>query len=234
MAVKSAPRGDTRIPDIIISVPGKECGLSKVILVRHGRTAWHAEGRYAGITDVPLDELGREQADRVAARLASDSIDVVYSSPLSRCLELAVKVAGLHGLEVVVDERLREIDLGRWDGEPIERIIEMDGDLIKRWTRDPLTEIPGGESLQSVQGRAMEWYREATASAGDGMILASSHGGPIRAILAAVLGLPLSNIFRLTVDLASISVINAMGKLSNLECLNDRAHLDGLDQGTLL
>lgn len=183
---------------------------------------------------MPLDELGREQADRVAARFESHRIEAIYSSPLSRCLELAETVARRHGLEVVVDERLREIDLGRWDGELVERIIEMDGDLIKRWTKDPLTEIPGGESLQSVQERAMEWYHEATGAHPEGMILASSHGGPIRAILAGVIGLPLSNIFRLTVDLASVSVLNAMGKLSNLECLNDRTHLDGLDPGTRL
>ncbi len=208
--------------------------MSKVVLIRHGRTAWHAEGRYAGISDVPLDDVGLEQAERVADRMQAERIDVIYSSPLSRCLELAERVALLHGLDVIVDERLREIDLGRWDGERVERIIERDGDLIKRWTKDPMTEIPGGESLQSVQDRAMDWYREATALQADGRIIASSHGGPIRAILAAVIGLPLSNIFRLTVDLASISVVNATGKFSNLESLNDRAHLDGLDPGTVL
>ena len=84
--------------------------MGKVILVRHGQTAWHAEGRYAGTADIPLDELGLEQARRVADHFKESKIEVIYSSPLSRCLELAKMVAAAHDLEVIVDERLREID----------------------------------------------------------------------------------------------------------------------------
>jgi len=209
--------------------------LSKIILVRHGRTAWHAEGRYAGTTDVPLDEVGIQQADRVADRLKSAKIDVVFSSPLSRCLELAGKVADSHGLEVVVDDRLRELDLGRWDGEMLEDIVKRDGEILKRWTKDPTSvTIPGGESLMAVQERSMDWLNEASARYGDGLLLASSHGGPIRAIVTSVIGLPLSNLFRLTVDLASMSILNCMGKFSNLETMNERSHLDGLEDNSLL
>lgn len=204
--------------------------MSKVILVRHGRTAWHAEGRYAGMADVPLDELGLEQARRAADRLKDTKIDVIFSSPLSRCLELANKVAAFHDLDVIVDERLREIDLGRWDGETYREIFEKEGELLKKWTRDPASiTIPGGESLQEVQGRSMEWLTEISGRYADGNVFASSHGGPIRAMLAGVIGLPLSNTFRLTVDLASISVLNYMGKFSNLETMNERSHLDGLE-----
>jgi alpha-ribazole phosphatase len=204
--------------------------LSKVILVRHGRTAWHAEGRYAGTADVPLDELGLQQAQRAADHLKDTKIDVIFSSPLSRCLELANRVAAFHDMEVVVDDRLREIDLGRWDGETYKEIFEKDGEMLKEWTRDPTSmTIPGGESLQQVQDRAMEWLTEVSGRVPDGNIFASSHGGPIRAMLAGAIGLPLSNIFRLTVDLASISVLNYMGKFSNLETLNERSHLDGLE-----
>ncbi len=207
--------------------------MSKVILARHGRTAWHAEGRYAGTADVPLDELGLEQAQRVADSLKDKKIDVIFSSPLSRCLELANKVAAFHDLEVIVDERLREIDLGRWDGETYREIFEKDGELLKKWTRDPTSmTIPGGESLQEVQERSMEWLTEMSGRYADGNVFASSHGGPIRAMLAGVIGLPLSNVFRLTVDLASISVLNYMGKFSNLETMNERSHLDGLEDAT--
>lgn len=209
--------------------------MSKIILVRHGRTAWHAEGRYAGTTDVPLDEVGIQQADRVADRLKSAKIDIVFSSPLSRCLELAGKVADSHGLEVVVDDRLRELDLGRWDGEMLEDIVKRDGEILKRWTKDPTSvTIPGGESLMAVQERSMDWLNEASARYGDGLLLASSHGGPIRAIVTSVIGLPLSNLFRLTVDLASMSILNCMGKFSNLETMNERSHLDGLEDNSLL
>lgn len=204
--------------------------MSKIILVRHGRTAWHAEGRYAGTADVKLDDVGKQQVARVVERLSKVEFAAIYSSPLSRCDELAVAVAADHGMEVISDPRLGEIDLGRWDGETFKNIIEKDGDILKRWTEDPTSvTVPGGESLISVQDRAMAWFAEAAAAYPDETIMASSHGGPIRAIISAVLGLPLAHLFRLTVDLASIATLNYKGMFSNLEEMNDRCHLAGLD-----
>jgi len=203
--------------------------LSKVILVRHGRTAWHAEGRYAGTADVELDEVGRRQVELVEKRLEGVEIERVYTSPLSRCMELARTIAASHAVEVSIDERLREIDLGRWDGETYKDIIERDGEILSKWTADPSSvTVPDGESLVEVQERAMQWFSGAVAEHPGSTILASSHGGPIRSILAAVIGLPLSRIFRLQVDLASISIVNYKGELSNLELLNETCHLDGL------
>lgn len=200
--------------------------MSKVILVRHGRTAWHAEGRYAGTADVPLDDVGQEQAKRVARRFKGQKIEAIYSSPLSRCLDLAKDVAEIAGLEVKVDERLREIDLGRWDGELLQSIVQKDGEMLRQWIENPVsTTIPGGEPLIAVQDRAMDWLAAAVREHGDGTILASSHGGPIRAILAGVMGLPLSHLFRLTVDLASVSIVNYMGEFSNIKLLNSTVHL---------
>ncbi|MCJ7745622.1 MAG: alpha-ribazole phosphatase [Actinobacteria bacterium] len=201
--------------------------MSRVILVRHGRTAWHAEGRYAGTADVELDEVGRKQVQLVVGRLADVDIECVYSSPLSRCFELAGRVAESHGLEVTVDRRLREIDLGRWDGKTYSEIIERDGEILRKWTADPSSvTVPGGESLTEVQERAMKWFSQVVAEHPEGTVLASSHGGPIRSILAAVIGLPLSKIFRLQVDLASISIVDYKGKYSNLELLNETCHLE--------
>ena len=203
--------------------------MSRLILVRHGRTAWHAEGRYAGTADVELDDVGRRQVELVVKRLADAGVEHVYSSPLSRCLELAGRVAESHGLDVTVDERLREIDLGRWDGVLYTDIIKNDGEILRKWTADPSSmTVPDGESLAAVQERSMQWLSQAVADYPEGTIIASSHGGPIRSILAAVIDLPLSRIFRLQVDLASISIVNYKGKFSNLELLNETCHLEGL------
>jgi len=205
--------------------------LSKIILVRHGRTAWHQEGRYAGTADVPLDGVGLEQVERVVEHFKDADLACVYTSPLSRCHELARSVAASHGMEPVIDTRLGEIDLGRWDGETYAEILAKDGEMLKRWTEDPISiTVPGGESLIAVQSRAMEWFAEAAAAYPEQTILASSHGGPIRAIISAVLGLPLAHLFRLTVDLASISVVNYKGHFSNLEEINDRCHLVGIEK----
>ena len=200
--------------------------LSRVILLRHGRTSWHAEGRYAGKTDIPLDEVGREQSRKVAQRLGGESVELLYSSPLSRCFELAELIGREKGLKPVVDERLGEVDLGLWDGLDYRAIVERDAEILMRWTTDPTSvTVPGGESLTDVQKRSLEWLKDAAAHSGDGTIVASTHGGLIRTIIAAVLGLPLSNVFRLTIDLASISIINYLGEFSNIEVINDTSHL---------
>lgn len=209
--------------------------MSKVILVRHGRTEWHAAGRYAGVTDIPLDELGLRQADRVAGRMSEIEIDRVYSSPLARCYELASKVAEVKGLEVLVDERLTEMDLGRWDGMTYKEIFDGDGDLVKDWIKDPeAIDIPGGESLAAVQARTTEWLAQAAPPGEDETVFACSHGGAIRSIICNVLDLSLSCLFRLTVDLASVSVINYFGSHANLKLLNDVSHLRGLEKDETL
>lgn len=205
--------------------------MSRVILVRHGRTAWHVEGRYAGLTDIVLDKTGRAQAKRAAGLLSSEDVDRIYSSPLSRCLELAEFIAAEHDLEVVVDSRLAEIDLGGWDGETYEEILSRDGETFKKWIRDPTSVvIPGGESLGDVRDRAMDWFREATETYPEGTVVASSHGGTIRAIIASALGLDLSKVFRINIDLASVSQVNQRDGYSSMQYVNLTTHLAGLEE----
>lgn len=209
--------------------------MSKLILVRHGRTAFHVNGRYAGTTDVELDEVGRQQVEKVVERLSSIEFGDIYSSPLSRCYDMAKAVAEDHGQAVIIDDRITELNMGHWDGQTYVEIIKNEGELLRKWTEDPTSlTVPGGESLIAVQERAMEWFAKATADHPEGTIMAASHGGPIRAILSAVLGLPLAHLFRLTVDLASINIVNYKGEFSNVEELNDRGHLAGLDDSSWL
>lgn len=207
----------------------------KVIIVRHGRTAWHVEGRCAGRGGVPLDEVGREQAERVAERLEGEGIVATFSSPVSRCLELAeISARGL-GLEVQTDERLSEINLGHWEGKKLQELIEADRELVARWIQNPMSVgVPGGESLGEVQERGLEWLLEASSRYGDSTIMVCSHGALIRTMLSAVIGLPLENIFRLIVDLASISVFEYGPHSMSLASLNERSHLDGLDSFSLI
>lgn len=127
--------------------------MSRLILVRHGQTAWHAEGRYAGTADVPLDEVGKEQSSRVAAYLADAGITRIFSSPLSRCHYLAEEASRRCGARLTVDDRLREIDLGRWDGLDYRTIVEQDGEMLHQWLADPASAgIPGGGSTSGGAG----------------------------------------------------------------------------------
>ena len=201
----------------------------RLILVRHGQTAWHAESRHVGNADIPLDGTGREQARLVADRLAETDIDVAFSSPLSRCLEMASLVAEPHGIGVETDDRLREMDLGEWSGETYGSVAEKHGDIISRWTKDPgsLTP-PGGEQLEQVRGRTVSWLEEIWASYKWKTVFVSSHSTPIRIIVSDLIGIPFSRMFCLRLAPASITAITYNGELANLEVLNDECHLGGL------
>src|ERR1700741_3762512 len=89
--------------------------VTRVFLVRHGATTLSAEDRFAGATDVPLSDIGREQVRRLAERLRGNSICAVYASPLGRTVETATILAEPHGLEVKTCPGLREISHGRWE-----------------------------------------------------------------------------------------------------------------------
>ncbi len=200
--------------------------MSTLILIRHGETDWHVENRYVGTTDVPLNQRGMEQTAKLVERLKGEQIDCVYTSPLRRCSYMADLIAESHGLKPVVSGDIIEIDISRWDGRTYKEIIESDGEMLSGWIKDPLnTTIPGGESLSRVRDRTMRCVEEIHQNYPDGTAVIVSHGGPLRAILATVLEMELSLCFRLTTDLASISIIDYKGEFSNMKLLNDTCYL---------
>jgi broad specificity phosphatase PhoE len=135
--------------------------LGRLYLVRHGRTAGNTV-RYVGWGDEPLDDIGREQARALAAQLAGEPIDVVYSSPLSRALDTARPIAESHGAPLHVRDGLKEIDYGEYQD-----ILKAERKLkLKRNHR--VQRMPGGESLRDVFDRvaAVSEAVEAERAAG--------------------------------------------------------------------
>src|SRR5687767_10128865 len=95
-----------------------------VSLIRHGETEWNTTGRWQGILPVPLNDIGREQARKLAATLRQDAIQMIYTSDLSRAAETAQIIADTLGIPVSVDERLRELDIGIFQGLTVEEILQ--------------------------------------------------------------------------------------------------------------
>src|SRR6266542_6553943 len=130
---------------------------TRVYLVRHGATTLTAEDRFAGETDVLLSEEGREQARRLAARLAGEPIAAFYASPMSRTMETARIVAEPHGLEVAPRDGLREISHGHWEGRKRAEVEKLFPEEYARWEADPFSSAPsGGESGLAVTARSEE------------------------------------------------------------------------------
>jgi alpha-ribazole phosphatase len=201
----------------------------RLILVRHGQTEWHAEGRHVGRADIPLDDTGHQQAELVARRLTESDIDAVFSSPLARCLETARPVAESHGLEIATDNRLQELDFGEWSGQTYTSIASEHGNIVDRWSRDPdsLTP-PGGETLRQVRERTVSWLEGAWEDYTWKTLLVSSHSTPIRIIVSHLIGIPFNGIFSLSLAPASITSLTYNGERAELEVLNDTCHLGGL------
>ncbi|MHB1159171.1 MAG: histidine phosphatase family protein [Chloroflexota bacterium] len=172
--------------------PRREGGGITLILVRHGETDWNLEGRYQGSVDVPLNATGREQAEGVAVGLSGQRMDAVYSSPLCRALDTAIAIARRQGLEVRTDPRLKEIDLGEWEGMLTPRIAEGYPELHRQWTVDPRpVRPPGGETIREVHDRAIAAVEEMAVRHLGGTVCVVTHKTAMVVIRSHYLGLEL-------------------------------------------
>jgi probable phosphoglycerate mutase len=163
----------------------------RVVLWRHGRTAWNAESRFQGSTDVPLDEVGVAQAERAARDLATLEPVLLVSSDLERARVTAQALGALVGLEVTTDPALRETFAGTWQGLVRDEIIAADGDTFRRWAAGDDVRPGGGELRSEVAERVTgAVLRHADALPAGGILVVASHGGAIRACLGTLLGLP--------------------------------------------
>jgi broad specificity phosphatase PhoE len=159
-----------------------------ILLARHGESDWNRARRWQGWADRPLTRRGRDQAGALALRLARIPLDAVYASDLERARETAAAVARSQGLEVRVDPGLREVDVGSWSGLTREEAAARFPEAYARW-RDGGAGWGDGESYEAMSARVLATVH-AIAAAHDGdRVLVVSHGGPIRALHAAALGL---------------------------------------------
>jgi len=201
-------------------------GVTRLLLARHGQTAWNAERRYQGQRDVPLDQEGRLQADALARRLSDEPIDAIYASDLQRAWETAEAIAGLHGLAVQPEPRLREIAFGDWEGLTTGEIEEASPGSIVAWRDDPRhSPPPGGECLDQVMGRVGAAVADIAADHQDETVLVVAHGGTLRVLLCLALDLPPEALWRFRFDAASLSQVDLYESGSTLSILNDTAHL---------
>ncbi|GMU78963.1 MAG: hypothetical protein AMXMBFR46_17560 [Acidimicrobiia bacterium] len=177
--------------------------MSALIFVRHGQTDANAAGLLLGRTDPPLNDHGRAQAASIATRVAAFGPERLTASPLARAVETAEIVAeACGGLAVDVEERLIEVDYGRYDGIPF---AEIPSQLNRRWRSDPDFAPDGGESLASVGERMARYTAEVLGALDAAPVVAVSHVSPIKAAVLWALDLPALYAWRLRLDNASMT-----------------------------
>ena len=164
-----------------------------IYYIRHGETAWNAEGRLQGTQDIPLNDLGRKQAaqagsilEALLAREGRDKRELAYvASPLGRArstMDFVREKLGLPAGEYALDDRLREIGYGAWEGSTLAEMQAKDPEfyarrLTQKWTMSS----PGGETYASVQLRMRDWYDSLKVDT-----VAVAHGGTCRALMVAL------------------------------------------------
>jgi broad specificity phosphatase PhoE len=148
-----------------------------LLLVRHGETDWNADGRLQGHTDRPLSDFGRRQARQLGDQLENERLEAIYSSDLARARETAEIVGERLGLPVVLDPDLREKDWGTWEG-------------LTSVERDRVEFV--GESTEAHQERMLRALRRISERhPGDGRVLVVTHGGSMRRVQTAAMGMAL-------------------------------------------
>ncbi|WP_216911893.1 bifunctional RNase H/acid phosphatase [Nocardia noduli] len=201
---------------------------TRLLLLRHGQTALSVERRYSGRGNPPLTELGREQAARAAKMLATKGdIAAVVSSPLDRARETAEAAGAALGAPVRVLDGLIETDFGEWDGLTFAEAAQRDPELHARWLGDTAVSPPGGESFDRVRERIESVRRDLVALYPGQNVVTVSHVTPIKTLLQLALGVGPSLLYRLHLDLASLSVAEFYPDGgSSVRLVNDTSYLN--------
>ncbi|ROV65440.1 bifunctional RNase H/acid phosphatase [Streptomyces globisporus] len=201
-----------------------------LVLLRHGETALTPEKRFSGSggSDPELSAVGRGQAERAAEHFAAlGTVQEIVSSPLRRCRETAAAVAARLGLDVRIDESLRETDFGAWEGLTFGEVRERYGDDLTAWLASPDTApTGGGESFTEVAERVAAARDRLVARYAGRTVLLVTHVTPIKTFVRLALGAPPEALFRMELSPASISTVAYYGDgNASVRLLNDTSHL---------
>lgn len=208
--------------------------ITRLLVIRHGETAWNLEARIQGHTDIPLNEHGRWQAERLALALSDDGLDALYTSDLQRARDTAQAVARATGLPLRLDQGLRERNFGRLEGMTQNEVALQWPEEGRRWReRDPSYGPEEGETLQSFYQRCID-TAERLARLHPGQTVALvAHGGVLDCFYRAANHIPLQAPRTWTIGNVSINRLLYSPEGFSLLGWADTRHLDdevGLDE----
>jgi 2,3-bisphosphoglycerate-dependent phosphoglycerate mutase len=195
-------------------------------LIRHGETIWNAEKRVQGHMDSPLSDLGIRQAKALRARLSTKTFDTIYSSDSGRAIQTADIIFPLQNL--CLDARLREMHYSILEGKTRAEFSVEEEEHYAEYKRDPYHwRTLGGENWQDLFVRVEAWMQSLPK---DGVVVAVTHGGVVRAALCLMVGYPKSYEWNVVVDNSSLTRFYISPQQKILVTFNDMAHTEGLEK----
>jgi broad specificity phosphatase PhoE len=213
----------------------KILAMTRFFLVRHGETAWNKQEVFRGQKDIPLNEMGKFQAEKTANKLQKEPIDAIYSSPLARAKETAQAIHKHHGAELIVEHRLTDIHFGKWQGLPHEEVKNSYPKLYTSWKTTPHTvTFPDGESLLQGYKRAKSLVEEISQQNRHKTVVLTSHRVLCKVLTCFFLDLDLSRFWFVRHDVCALSLFETHGSSYITLKLNDTCHLEGLKNNGLL
>ncbi len=204
--------------------------MSTIFLVRHGETDWNVQRRFQGQTDIPLNAMGIAQANATAQYLKRQRFVAAYSSDLQRARFTAETIVAEHPLALAVDERLREIHFGKWEGWTSKEIKEKDPDDYQRWLADPSFRPEGAETGEQMTSRVasfVTFLRETHDD--DDHVLVVAHGGTLQILSSLALNIPPGMRWRFAFHNASVSKLYLFAERATLASLNIEHFLEDID-----
>lgn len=200
--------------------------MLKVLLIRHGQTDWNAAHRMQGHEDVPLNNIGLQQAKLLARRLATLQIDAIYCSDLSRAAETAKILGSAHAIMPTADQIWRERDVGHFKGLTWSEVLLRYPQVRQELSAGRLSP-PSGENSHFLYERAKKAYLGLLDRHQQGTVAVVSHGGTLSAVIAFVLGTQQDGISRFSLrGNTGVSVVEVGDRGSRLTLLNDTCHLE--------
>ncbi len=198
-------------------------------VIRHGETDWNLDGRWQGHADVPLNHVGRAQAQRLAERLRASGprFTAIYSSDLKRAWETACTLGAIIDLEPQPLPALREIDVGRWSGMNSAQVRALDGDTYARIQSGEDLARGGGERFLDLYNRVVAAVEQLAAERAGATLALVTHGGPVRALLLhAARDKSGVNPYRIHIGNTAITVLIHDPPGWNFGLVNDMSHLE--------
>jgi alpha-ribazole phosphatase len=200
--------------------------MSKLLLIRHGTTKLHANDRFWGKTDVPLSDVGIEQARKLQARLAKEEIKAIFASTLSRALATAEIIAAGRNIKITTSEELCECNFGFAEGLTFSEIEKLYPELAAELAAWKAVSFPGGETLDQLNERVKSFIKNLEPFQPDDTIVIVSHGGPLRLLICNLLGLDISHWQQFRLDRGSLNILETYPQTAIITLLNDVTHLE--------